>query len=124
MNTLHSLSYQQAACVASLKEIWLQVWRISSRNITSSVACRAACHVMGAVLDIGLVDFADITELVDGMVTSADMNGPAVFADSSVTLWSIFISLNGRENHGMVHNIIEQVLRWLFKKWSPGKLPK
>ena len=59
-------------------------------NVTSSVACRAACHVMGAVLDTGLVDFADITELVDGMVASADMNGPAVFADSSVTLWSIF----------------------------------
>ena len=77
---------------------------------------------MGIILDTGLVDFADITELVDGMVASADMNGPAVFADSSVTLWSTFISLKGRQNHGMIHNIIERVLRWLFTKWSPGRL--
>lgn len=78
---------------------------------------------MAVVLDIGLVDSADISELVDGIVASADTNGPAVFADSSVTLWSIFISLKGRENHGMIHNIVERVFRWLFKKWSPGELP-
>lgn len=79
---------------------------------------------MAVVLDMGLVDSADISELVDGVVASADTNGPAVFADSSVTLWSIFISLKGRENHGMIHNIVERVFRWLFKKWSPGELPQ
>lgn len=79
---------------------------------------------MCIILAIELVDYAEISELVDDMVSSADTNGPAVFADSSVTLWSIFISLEGRENHGMIHNVIERVLRWLFRKWSPGGFPQ
>ena len=124
INVARSSSYQNAACTAGLKDAWLQVWRLSSRSVTSSVACRAACHVMSVVLDRGLIEFPDITELVDGMVSSADVNGPAVFADSSVTLWSMFISLKERENHGMIHNIGDRVLRWLFTKWSPGRLSR
>ena len=75
---------------------------------------------MASILDLGLIQYADVADIVDDMVKSVDLNGPAECNDSATTLWTILVVLKGRENLGSASEASENVLRWLFHRWSPG----
>ena len=75
---------------------------------------------MASILDLALVQYADVADTVDDMIKSVDVNGPAECNDSATSLWTILVVLKGRENLGSVSEASENVLRWLFHRWSPG----
>ena len=77
---------------------------------------------MATILDLALVQYADIADIVDSMTKSVDLNGPAECNDSTATLWTILVTLKGRENLGSASEASENILRWLFHRWSPGKV--
>ena len=79
---------------------------------------------MATILDLALVQYADIADIVDGMTKSVDLNGPAECNDSATTLWTILVTLKGRENLGSASEASENILRWLFHRWGPGKYSK
>ena len=79
---------------------------------------------MATILDLALVQYADTADVVDGMIKSVDLNGPAECNDSTTTLWTILVTLKGRENLGSASEASENILRWLFHRWSPGKYSK
>ena len=75
---------------------------------------------MASILDLALIQFADVADIVDGMTKSVDLSGPAECDESATTLWTILVVLKGRENLGSASEASENVLRWLFHRWSPG----
>ena len=75
---------------------------------------------MANILDSALIHYADIADIVNGMVKSVDLNGPAECDESATTLWTILVVLKGRDNLGSASEASENVLRWLFHRWSPG----
>lgn len=79
---------------------------------------------MASILDLGLVQYADVADIVNDMIKSVDLNGPAECNDSATTLWTILVVLKGRENFGSASEASENVLRWLFHRWSPGVYSK
>ena len=79
---------------------------------------------MASILDLALIQYADVADIVDGMIKSVDLNGPAECNDSATTLWTILILLRGRENLASASEASENVLRWLFHRWSPGMYSK
>ena len=79
---------------------------------------------MASVLDLALVQYSDVADIVDDMIRSVDLNGPAECNDSATTLWTTLVVLKGRENLGSASEASENVLRWLFHRWSPGVYSK
>lgn len=77
---------------------------------------------MTLLLELGLVHFADVADIVDTMFSSVDLNGPATFTDSAANLWSIIIKLKGRQCPSLIYNTAERVLGWLFIRWKPCKV--
>ena len=77
---------------------------------------------MALLLNFRLVRYNEIADIVDNMIASIDLNGPAECVDSASTLWSVLVLLRGRENLGTVHETSEHILRWLCSGWSPCKL--
>lgn len=75
---------------------------------------------MASILNMSLIQYADVADIVDGMHKSVDLNGPAECDESATTLWAILVVLKGRENLGSASEASENVLRWLFHRWSPG----
>lgn len=75
---------------------------------------------MASTLDSALIEYAEVADIVDGMTKSVDLNGPAECDESATTLWTILVVLKGRENLGSASEASENVLRWLFHRWSPG----
>lgn len=76
---------------------------------------------MAVVLNFELIRYNEISDVVDNMVSSVDLNGPAECADSASTLWSILVLLRGREHVGTVSETSEHIIRWLCNRWSPCK---
>ena len=119
--TTCSVACQNVPCMQNLRDSWLQIWRLAARKITSEATCHAACHTMATILDQRLIDFVDVADLVEAMLSSVDLNGPAIFTDSSVALWCILINLRARVNPSLVHDTSERILRWMFVRWNPCK---
>ncbi|KAI9879869.1 MAG: Serine/threonine-protein kinase tel1 [Pleopsidium flavum] len=116
-----SCVYQSNAQSLDLSAQWLQIWNLAARNIPSSSACRAACHLMGVILAHDLVEYGAIADVVDGIVTSVELNGPALLVDSSLSLWSLIVEYRQRENPSATHITSERILHWLFSRWNPAK---
>ena len=75
---------------------------------------------MAVLLNYGLVEYPDIADLVESMIKSVDLNGPAECDDSSTTLWTILLVLRGREHLSSASEPFDSILRWLFGRWNPG----
>lgn len=72
------------------------------------------------ILDLALIQYADVSDIVDGMIKSVDLNGPAECNESATTLWTVLVVLKGREKLGSASEASENTLRWLFHRWSPS----
>jgi len=75
---------------------------------------------MTSFLDSRLVQYSDVADLVDTMTRSVDLNGPAECDESATTLWTVLLLHRNQENLNAAPEISENVLRWLFSRWSPG----
>lgn len=75
---------------------------------------------MGVILAHDLIDYAAIADVLDGIVTSVELNGPAILVDSSLSFWSLILECRQRENPSSTHATCERILHWLFARWTPG----
>ena len=120
-NFLSSASYSPSANAGPLHGLWLQVFKIAMRYITSSLICRAACHLLRCLLETAIIGYLEINDVVDNMICSFDLSGPAVCVDSSTKLLSVIAPLRCKFNIGSITETLERILRWLFTRWSPSK---
>ena len=114
-----SVAHQEAAFAKSCEDSWLHIWQIAARSINSVANSRTSCYLLAVVLEKGLVKYTDIADLVDALLASVDLNGPAVNTESAVALWSAIITMKGRQKPGLAYDTSERVLRWLFIRWRP-----
>lgn len=61
-------------------------------------------------------------DLIDGLFTSPDLNGPAECDSSATQLWHVLFALQRQENLSSVTSMFETSLKWLFKRWYPGMI--
>ena len=91
------------------------------RHVTSPNICRSSCHLLSVLLETGVVKYADISDLVDNMISSFDFSGPSICVDSSNRFLSLIAPLRCKHDLGTTSEILERILRWLFLRWSPSK---
>ena len=72
------------------------------------------------LLDTGIIEYGEVAEMINGMFTSPDLNGPAECDAAATQLWHVLLTLRGRENLSSVTALSGAILSWLFKRWSPG----
>ena len=120
---LSCLVQQDLAASFDVPGTWLQIFKLMSRNITSLSSCRPACHLMSILLSSKLVQVSDVADVISVLFNSVDLDGPAAFTDSAMTLWTILISLRGIHNPSLVYESSEKIMRWFFVRWKPCTLP-
>ena len=102
-------------------DTWLQIFQSCARSISSVLLSRAACHLMSVILDTGLVQYQEVADVVDTMLGSVALNGPAAFTESSAILWTVLIKAKANHNPGSIADTSERILHWLFVRWKPCK---
>ena len=74
------------------------------------------------LLDAGLVQYTEVKDLIDDMLTSTDLNGPAECDAAATQLWNVILILREQESFTSVTALGGSILSWLFKRWSPGMI--
>ncbi|KAF1957724.1 hypothetical protein CC80DRAFT_592227 [Byssothecium circinans] len=120
MIALAAAAFQQTAKLASLSCLWISAWKTASRVITSSSSSRTAAHLMDTLLKLGIVPFSTISETVQTVLTSIELNGPALLTESTSALMTTLIREKVAENPTHFNQTAEKVLNWLLSKWTPS----
>ena len=81
---------------------------------------RAACHLMDVILRLNIVPFSAISETVQAMLLSIELNGPALLTETSSSFLTTIIRERIQENPTHFHSTAERILNWLLSKWTPS----
>ena len=74
---------------------------------------------MNTMLKLEVIAFATVTVNVQSMLSSVELNGPALLTETSIALMITLIRERVRENPTNFDAAAERVLNWLFGKWNP-----
>ncbi|KAI9894288.1 MAG: Serine/threonine-protein kinase tel1 [Vezdaea aestivalis] len=115
-----SLSGVEIAVDGTLTPLWNQIWQVASRAITVKSTCRAASHLLTALMVTNLCDLSVVLEQASAMFTYIDLNGPADFSDASILLWLHLVRLWSKESPNDFGQTSERLLQWIVARWNPS----
>lgn len=72
------------------------------------------------MLATGVVQYHEIGEDVEAMITAADTSGPVVLCDSSIFLMMHLLHVRVTEVPGANLTASSHVIRWILSRWNPG----
>jgi ataxia telangiectasia mutated family protein len=76
---------------------------------------------MAKMLETDILPYHEISEDLNTIVTSADVNGPASLSDSSIALMSSIFHIRNMKVPNASRSTCSQIIRWIFLRWNPGK---
>lgn len=118
----NSLVRNPDAQLPILKSSWERVMDLSSRVISSFPTSRAACNLIGQIIEADLVESSVVTEYIRLMFVSANLNGPSSISDASLGLWASIARRKTQLNLASVQSASKQICSWLREVWTIGKI--
>ncbi|EAW13128.1 DNA-binding protein kinase TEL1 [Aspergillus clavatus NRRL 1] len=109
-----------AAASLSLKKYWQQTWNLTSRASTSQNTSRAACNLMGSILQFDLLEYSVVAETTASMLASMNLNAPSIISDASLGLWATLTRLGAQTSPGSASSASKQICSWLREAWTIG----
>jgi ataxia telangiectasia mutated family protein len=76
---------------------------------------------MHVLLKLKIVPFTAVSEMVQTMLLSIELSGPALLTESSSLLLTTVIQEKIIENPTYYNQTAERVLNWLISKWTPSE---
>jgi ataxia telangiectasia mutated family protein len=76
---------------------------------------------MHVLLKLMIVPFTAVSEMVQTMLLSIELSGPALLTESSSLLLTTVIQERIIENPTYYNQTAERVLNWLISKWTPSE---
>ncbi len=116
----HSYAVEDQAKDATLLNLWKQIWQLSVRTISIPSNSRAACALLHSILDSHLIPHHEIVNDINGIVTAADISGPALLVDSSLRLMLHLLHLRNAMLPNANQATSNHIIRWVFSRWRPG----
>ncbi|KAF2489805.1 hypothetical protein BU16DRAFT_566907 [Lophium mytilinum] len=117
---LTATAFQTSSKSSKFTAQWESIWQTAARTITSDSSSRAACHLMNVVLRLGLISYESISEVVERVLPSVELNGPALLTESSSSLWTTLLRGRTEGNPTLFNETSERILQWLYCKWTPS----
>lgn len=68
------------------------------------------------------MEYKDVAEGATAMLVMTEISAPAILCDSSLALMRHLLHMRNTEGSGGNANTSQNVVRWLFSKWNPGKV--
>ncbi|OLN81563.1 Serine/threonine-protein kinase tel1 [Colletotrichum chlorophyti] len=102
--------------------LWKQVWQIAARAVSLPSISRAACVLLHTILESDRVLHHDVSDDINSIVTTADVNGPALLVDSSIILMMHLLFLRNIKLPNASQSTSHHIIRWVFLRWNPADL--
>ena len=110
-----SLSFVSAksALKPDLKGQWLQIWRLTSRNLSNPNVSRPAAHLLNCILSSAILLNTGVSTLIDTALFSDGLNGPVGMSDAALSLWSTIIETESADGQSAPQQIVIRSLNWI-----------
>ncbi|KAI6359908.1 hypothetical protein MCOR25_006898 [Pyricularia grisea] len=115
-----SYSLHPQAKAADISALWSQAWQVAVRSVSHQGTSRAASFLLYSILKSDILAQHETADSITTMVTTADISGPAVVADSSLILMLYLLHLRNTMLPGAGQITCNHVIRWVFSKWNPS----
>ncbi|KAL2752788.1 hypothetical protein ACRALDRAFT_1052581 [Sodiomyces alcalophilus JCM 7366] len=102
--------------------VWKPIWQIAARAASLLSTCRAACHLMHVIIESDVLPYHSISDEINSLVATADVNGPATLVDSSITLMMRLLYLRNTKLPSASQSTSHHIIRWTFFRWNPVDL--
>ncbi|PGH11865.1 hypothetical protein AJ80_06930 [Polytolypa hystricis UAMH7299] len=122
MVAIASLGSAAGAATGEMHTLWLQVWELASRNLSVQATSRAACGLMTTILRFKLLEYADVADTLDAILSSVDLNGPSNLTDSALSFWATVAEIRTKFNPTQAQDMSKQICAWLRSTWTLGTL--
>lgn len=121
INRWHSCARRKGASSEDLSSTWKQIWQLVVRNISLPGVTRAACVLLHTLLETDLVNYHGVSNDINDIVTTADVNGPAIITDSTLLLMLHLLRLRNLKLPNASQTTCSHIIRWVFFRWDPSK---
>ncbi|KAI1313631.1 phosphatidylinositol 3 [Xylaria venustula] len=115
-----SLAAKSVPHEGAFDTLWKQTWQVAVRSVSMAGTCRAASYLLYSMLKNNLLTYSEIRGDINDIVTTADVNGPAVLVDSSLMLMTILLQLRNHNLPNASHATNNHIIRWMLSRWSPA----
>lgn len=102
-------------------DIWRQLWHIAARSLSLPATSRASCLFLHVILEAGILPHHTLSEDINNFVTTADVNGPAILCDTSLSLMSHLFHERNARLPSASQATSSHIIRWVFLKWNPSE---
>ncbi|KAJ5587425.1 uncharacterized protein N7459_003190 [Penicillium hispanicum] len=120
MIALTSIAAGPHAQTRSLKGCWSGAMDLATRAFSSFLTSRAACELVGSILEADLLEYSNATEAIRSMLGSASLSGPSAISDASLGLWALISRRKGQLSPSSAQNCSTQICSWLREVWTIG----
>ncbi|KAG6066927.1 hypothetical protein E4U32_004970 [Claviceps aff. humidiphila group G2b] len=101
---------------------WKQLWHHAIRSISVPSTSRAACLLLHRILEADILPYNLISEDINSVVTTADVNGPGLLSDTSLALMFHLFHLRNARVPGASQATSSHIIRWVFLRWNPSEM--
>ncbi|KAM0271737.1 hypothetical protein ACHAPA_002502 [Fusarium lateritium] len=116
-----------ASCIIYAQEchaevdIWRQVWHLATRSVSLPGTSRAACILLHAIIEADVLPYHTIAQDINNVVTTADVSGPSVLCDASISLMFHILHLRNGRIPSASQSTCHHIIRWVFLRWNPNE---
>lgn len=96
-----------------MKAQWLQIWHLAARNLSNPNVSRPAAHLLNAILRSNVLQYTNISTLIDTTVFSDGLNGPVGISDAALSLWYTIIEYQSAGGQLAPQQTIVRFTNWL-----------
>lgn len=118
-NRISCVSHSEPA--ANSPDVWKQLWHIAVRQLSVQATARAACLLVHRMIEAETLPYNSVSEDINSIVTTADVNGPGILCDTSVSLMFHLFHLRNARLPSASQATCNHIIRWIFLKWNPSK---
>lgn len=76
---------------------------------------------MHMIIESDVLPYHNISDEINSLVATADVNGPATLVDSSISLMMSLLHLRNAKLPSANQSTSHHIIRWAFFRWNPGK---
>ncbi|KAL6853146.1 hypothetical protein J3F83DRAFT_756354 [Trichoderma novae-zelandiae] len=103
-------------------DMWRQIWHLAARSVSLPATSRAACLVLHSIIETDILPYHDISDDINNMITTADINGPGILCDTSLALMSHLFHVRNSRLPSTSQSTSSHIIRWVFSRWNPSEL--
>ncbi|CAG8067944.1 unnamed protein product [Penicillium olsonii] len=118
MVALTSIANGPTARSPEIRAHWPRAVDLATRNCSSPLTSRAACHLLCTILQSDLLDYSVAMEKT--RLTLASVSGPPAISDSSLRLWTFIARNRTQPDPGSAQETAKEICAWLREVWTFG----